>query len=85
MKSRQSNAEPRRGTRSTRPWCRTKAAADYAGYGVSTLEKLRMTGKGPAYYKVGRSVIYHPDDIDTWIEQARRRSTSDDPRPEEAA
>jgi hypothetical protein len=67
------------------PWFRTKPAANYAGYAPSTFEKLRITGKGPVYYKVGKLIIYSPHDIDAWIEQTRRRSTSDDPHPQEAA
>jgi hypothetical protein len=71
--------------RTNRPWLRTKPAGAYSGYAPSTLEKLRHTGGGPIYYKTGKIVVYHPDDLDDWIEQTRRRSTSDDPHPQEAA
>jgi predicted DNA-binding transcriptional regulator AlpA len=56
----------------------TVEAADYLGLGKSTLDKLRLTGGGPAFYKVGARVVYEPADLDAWIAQHKRRSTSDD-------
>lgn len=54
------------------------AAADYTGSSVSTLAKLRMTGDGPAYIKLGpRKIVYDPDDLDRWLTSRRRTSTSD--------
>lgn len=58
---------------------RTEAAAAYAGLGKSTLEKLRMTGGGPAYASLGRVVIYEDVDLDEWIAERKRRSTSERP------
>ncbi len=43
----------------------------------STLAKLRVTGKGPAYCKLGRRVVYRPEDLMDWLEESRRLSTSD--------
>ncbi|MBM0207611.1 helix-turn-helix domain-containing protein [Micromonospora sp. STR1s_5] len=60
-----------------RPRLDTPAAADYLGLGKSTLDKLRLTGGGPQYSKYGRRVVYDPDDLDSWSEQHKRRSTSD--------
>lgn len=54
----------------------TEAAAKYCGVGKSTLEKLRLTGGGPAYLKPTRSVIYQVSDLDRWLDLKRRRSTS---------
>jgi excisionase family DNA binding protein len=54
----------------------TGEAADYLGLGKSTLDKLRLTGGGPAFYKVGARVVYDPADLDAWIAQHKRRSTS---------
>ena len=42
-----------------------------------TLEKLRVTGGGPADRKIGKRVIYHVDDLIAWVEARRRTSTSD--------
>jgi excisionase family DNA binding protein len=55
----------------------TKEAAKYLGLSVSTLNKLRLTGEGPAYFKLGRSVRYRLSDLDIWVEKRRRASTSD--------
>ena len=56
---------------------RTKAAAAYCGSSASTFEKLRLTGDGPVYSKIGRSVVYRTEDLDSWLASKRRRSTSD--------
>jgi excisionase family DNA binding protein len=55
---------------------RTSEAATYTGLAKSTLEKLRVTGGGSTYMRVGRAVLYDPDDLDNWLAQYRRRSTS---------
>jgi predicted DNA-binding transcriptional regulator AlpA len=62
---------------------RTGGAADYVGSTKSTLEKRRLTGGGPAYIKLGRTVVYDTRDLDQWLASRRRRSTSD-PGPEAA-
>ncbi len=56
---------------------RTPEAADYIGCSPRTLEKFRQTGGGPVYLKVGRSVLYLRSDLDRYLEQCRRASTSD--------
>jgi hypothetical protein len=57
---------------------RTAKAADYCGSSASTFEKLRLTGGGPVYSKIGRRVVYRVDDLDAWLAANQRRSTSDD-------
>jgi excisionase family DNA binding protein len=54
----------------------TGTAAEYLGLGKSTLDKLRVTGGGRNYFKVGERVVYDPDDLDAWLEQHKRSSTS---------
>ncbi|CAN1517434.1 Helix-turn-helix domain, group 17 [Rhabdaerophilaceae bacterium] len=54
----------------------TLTAAAYLGLGGSTLEKLRMTGKGPVYLKIGRRCLYAQSDLDAWLAQHRRKSTT---------
>ena len=44
----------------SRQMLRTEGAAHYVGLTVSTLEKLRLTGGGPEYIKLGRTVVYDP-------------------------
>jgi predicted DNA-binding transcriptional regulator AlpA len=55
----------------------TAGAADYLGLGKSTLDKLRLTGSGPAFFKVGARVVYSLADLDAWMAQHKRRSTSE--------
>ena len=55
----------------------TKGAATYIGCSPRTLEKRRQMGGGPIYLKVGRSVVYLRSDLDRYLEQCRRTSTSD--------
>ena len=43
-----------------------------------TLQKLRCTGGGPSYLKLGRAVRYRPKDIEVYLESCIRASTSDD-------
>lgn len=52
-------------------------AADYTGLSTSTLNKLRVFGGGPPFLKLGRRVVYDPADLDAWMAERRRRSTSD--------
>ncbi|WP_287361223.1 helix-turn-helix domain-containing protein [Mesorhizobium sp.] len=59
-----------------RKMLRTDGAALHVGLSVSTLEKLRLTGDGPEYIKLGRTVVYSTADLDTWMEGNRRKSTS---------
>lgn len=54
----------------------TERAARRLGLSVSTLEKLRVTGGGPAYLKLGRRVVYQASDLDTWKAARRTYSTS---------
>lgn len=52
------------------------AAARRCGLSVSTLNKLRLTGGGPRFAKLGRAVRYRVADVDAWIEASLRNSTS---------
>jgi hypothetical protein len=56
---------------------RARDAARMLGLSESTLAKLRLSGNGPAYCKLGRRVLYRPQDLSLWLEEHRRRSTSD--------
>lgn len=55
----------------------TDEAAKRLSVTSSYLEKLRVFGGGPEFLKLGRSVRYQPAALTTWVESARRRSTSD--------
>ena len=55
----------------------TNPAGAYLGISGRWLEKLRVIGGGPIYYKFGRRVLYRKEDLDAWAAARRRRSTSD--------
>ena len=59
------------------PYLRTTAAASYIGLRKSTMEKLRLTGGGAVFSKLGRTVVYSRADLDAWVASRRRQSTSD--------
>lgn len=57
---------------------RTTRAAEIVGLSRSTLEKLRLRGDGPIYEKAGRKIVlYRLEDLEAWMSQGRRTSTSD--------
>jgi predicted DNA-binding transcriptional regulator AlpA len=60
-----------------RKMLKAPAAAAYCGLSASTFAKLRLYGGGPAYVKLGRRVVYDPDDLDRWLAEHRRASTSE--------
>ena len=43
----------------------------------STLEQMRLTGRGPKFCKVGRSVRYRLGDVQAWIEANVFSSTAE--------
>jgi len=43
----------------------------------ATLETLRIRGGGPTFSKLGRRVVYQREDLDGWLAERKRRSTSD--------
>lgn len=55
----------------------TKKAAAYVDLSESTLNKKRVYGGGPKFLKLGRRVTYDTDDLDAWLDENRRASTSD--------
>lgn len=58
---------------------RVRQAADYIGMSKSFLDKCRCYGGGPAYAKLGASVIYATDDLDAWV-AANRQAANDNQR-----
>ena len=53
------------------------AAAELLGLATSTLAKLRLSGNGPVYCKLGRRVVYRREDLEAWLESRVVRNTSD--------
>jgi hypothetical protein len=51
-------------------------AADFLCQSIRTLQKWRVTGFGPQFYKPGRSVRYRRRDLSDWAETRMRKNTS---------
>jgi predicted DNA-binding transcriptional regulator AlpA len=52
-------------------------AATYVSLSASTLNRLRVSGGGPRYAKLAGKVLYDVRDLDQWIEDSKRGSTSE--------
>ncbi len=61
----------------------TRAQAERLGLRPKTLDNWRSQGVGPPFYKIGSRVVYDDVDVDRWLAQRRRTSTSD-PGPEQS-
>jgi predicted DNA-binding transcriptional regulator AlpA len=55
----------------------TAQAATIVRLSPNTLDKMRVTGRGPKYLKVGRRVFYRPEDLDAWLNSNAHSSTSE--------
>jgi hypothetical protein len=62
---------------SSNPSLSPDAAAKFLGLAISTLAKMRLSGNGPVYYKLGRRVVYRMEDLEAWRESRVARNTSD--------
>ncbi len=54
----------------------TPEAASYLQLSVTYLNKMRVSGTGPVFVKLGRSVRYRQADLETWIAARCFASTS---------
>ena len=52
-------------------------AAEALGLKVATLRRWRWAGKPPRFLKIGSAVRYDPAELASFIEAARRTSTTD--------
>ena len=52
-------------------------AAKLVGLAPSTLAKLRLSGNGPLYCKLGQRVVYRRADLEAWLQSRTARDTSD--------
>lgn len=55
----------------------TNRLSGLTGIAASTWNKKRLTGEGPAFIKAGRRVLYRWSDVEAWLLDQQRRSTSD--------
>ncbi|WP_411815853.1 helix-turn-helix transcriptional regulator [Gordonia sp. SND2] len=51
-----------------KPTLNTPEAAEYVNSTVATLNSWRYLGRGPAYIKLGRRVVYRVADLDAWLD-----------------
>ena len=55
-----------------------RAAAQFLGISVRTLERYRVSGTGPRFCRLGhRLVRYREADLEEWVRQSLRASTSE--------
>lgn len=54
--------------------------AQRIGQTERTLSEWRITGKGPDYIRIGRSVRYRPEAVDAWLLSREVSSTSEEVR-----
>ncbi len=46
-------------------------AAGYLGLSVRTLDRFRVAGGGPLFWKGGSRVLYDKHDLDIWVEERK--------------
>ncbi len=56
---------------------RPREAAQYLGIAAQTLAKWRSNGGGPPYVKICGVILYLVEDLDRFLDERRRYSTSD--------
>jgi predicted site-specific integrase-resolvase len=56
---------------------KTKEAADFLQISHKTMEKWRVVGGGPRYFKAGGRVLYNKAELEAWILGRSHESTSD--------
>jgi predicted DNA-binding transcriptional regulator AlpA len=52
-------------------------ASSYCGVSKSYMDKLRTTGNGPTFIRLGRRIVYDTADLDSWLESGRHKSTTE--------
>ena len=54
--------------------------AEVLGVSPRSVEGWRLSGRGPRFVRLSsRAIRYRPEDVDAWIAERVRRSTSDRP------
>ena len=55
----------------------TRAAAAFLGLSPRTLDRYRVSGDGPEFFRFGNRIRYLKSDVAAWAAARRVRSTSD--------
>jgi len=59
------------------PYLVVEQAADHLRVSKNYLDKLRVSGKGPRFVRLGRrKVLYRKSDLDKWVEERIYASTT---------
>ena len=61
------------------------ALAELCGFGVETVRRWRLRGRGPRYIKINSAVRYRPEDISVWLETRPTGGEGCEPVAESAA
>jgi hypothetical protein len=64
------------------PLLTQREAASILSISVRSLERMRVTGLGPRFVKVGASVRYQQEALERWIAAQSRGSASEPGRPQ---
>ena len=64
-------------TETPRRMLRVEDVAAATSLSASYLNKLRVSGHGPPFRKIGRAVLYDPGEVQEWLDRHSRSSTSD--------
>ncbi len=60
------------------PFLTVPEAADYLRVSKNYLDKLRVTGGGPEYFRLARkNVVYRKDHLEAWMADRRYGSTTE--------
>ena len=51
--------------------------ADALGITPGTLAKMRLSGRGPKFCRVGRAIAYDPREVERWLCERTFRSTAE--------
>jgi excisionase family DNA binding protein len=54
----------------------TPETSEYLKTARGTLSKMRVTGSGPPYTRIGRAIRYKKSDLDQWMTERLTNSTS---------
>ena len=65
------------GMSSSEVYLTAQEAAEYLRSSPSTLAKLRLSGNGPVFTRIGKAIRYRRIDLDGWMQSRLVRSTSD--------
>ena len=55
----------------------TAQLAEYLQISKRTLERWRLEGKGPKYFKLGSRVLYSEEQVEAWLVKCQTNSTTE--------